>query len=106
MMIDRKFELGQVVATSGALGVLEEVYADNNSHLTPFECAMCFVMLHVQGKWGSICPEDAKLNEQAIKDKKNRGRVVSSYDLNDNAKIWVITEADRSTTTVLLPEEY
>ena len=87
------FALGQVVATPGALKACEE------ANQTPLE----FVSKHVAGDWGIVCKEDAELNNQALKE---GSRLLSAYETNNNQKIWVITEADRSATTLLLPEEY
>ena len=86
------FELGQVVATPGALDALEK-----NSQ-TPAE----FLSRHARGDWGSVCEEDAELNNQALID---GSRLLSSYSLKDDTKLWIITEADRSSSTLLLPEE-
>ena len=58
---------------------------------------------HARGDWGSVCEEDAELNNQALID---GSRLLSSYSLKDDTKLWIITEADRSSSTLLLPEEY
>jgi len=67
---------------------------------------------HVRGDWGDVCPEDAQANEEALQE---GARVLSAYVLSSPvgesetlapAKVWLITEADRSVTTILLPEEY
>lgn len=58
---------------------------------------------HLDGDWGDIDNEDKELNNAAL---VNGDRLVSSYNIRDDCKIWIITEADRSATTVLLPEEY
>lgn len=57
---------------------------------------------HATGDWGDIAEGDKGINEQAIKD---GSRIMSVYKLEDTT-LWIITEADRSTTTVLLPSEY
>ena len=88
-----KFELGTVVATPGALEALEK------NRQTPAE----FLSRHARGDWGSVCKEDAELNNQALID---GSRLLSSYSLKDGTKLWIITEADRSSSTLLLPEEY
>jgi len=64
---------------------------------------MQFVHRHVSGDWGDVCTDDASANEWAL---KNDGRILSSYKTKVGEKIWVITEADRSATTLLLPDEY
>ena len=87
------FMLGRVVATPGALTAMEQ------SRDAPAD----FVRRHERGDWGLVCPEDWARNDAALKDGL---RVVSSYTLKDGEKIWVITEADRAATTLLLPDEY
>lgn len=86
-------ELGFVVATPGALAALEE--ADQ----LPTE----FLTRHEAGDWGEVCPEDWQENELAIRE---AFRILSAYTLRTGVRIWIITDADRSATTVLLPEEY
>jgi hypothetical protein len=91
-----RFSLGQVVATPAALALLEETGE-------PFQK---FLNRHAVGDWGdALDPEDAALNEQALLD---GDRLLSSYKLagNDNQKLWIITESDRSVTTLLLPSDY
>ena len=89
-----RFSLGQVVATPGALRALEEAGQSPGD----------FLRRHAGGDWGIVCPEDKAANDAALKD---GSRVVSSYVLKDgDTKVWVITEADRSSTCILLPEEY
>jgi hypothetical protein len=87
------FELGQVVATRGAITALEE--ADQS----PEE----FLIRHVTGDWSNLPDEDQKENEFSV---EHGFRIFSSYLTNQNVKIWVITEADRSVTTLLRPHEY
>lgn len=95
MVAERKqlFRLGQVVATPDALAALEE--AD--------ESAMPLLCRHHSGDWGDLCDEDQQLNDEAVKD---GSRILSSYVLSTGQKVWIITEADRSSTCVLLPENY
>ena len=88
-----RFPLGRVVATPGALRVLEE--ANQNA----FE----FLAKHQAGDWGELCEEDKRENEFSV---RNGFRILSAYRTRNDVKIWVITEADRSATTLLLPEEY
>ena len=88
-----KFTLGRVVATPGALKALEE--ANQN----PFE----FLERHQAGDWGQLCEEDKKENEFSL---RNGFRILSAYRTRNNVKLWVITEADRSSTCLLLPCEY
>jgi hypothetical protein len=86
----RLFELGEVVATRGALATFGVI-----------GCAVLLVR-HASGDWGDLCAFDRRQNEQALKE---GSRLFSSYD-TPTGRCWVITEADRSVTTVLLPEEY
>ena len=87
------FVLGQVVATPGALAALEE------AGQTPAE----FLDRHRIGDWGELGEEDKQENELSV---QKGFRILSAYILNTGVKIWLITEADRSATTFLLPEEY
>jgi hypothetical protein len=89
----RLFSLGQIVATPGALSALEKAG----------QSASQFLVRHALGDWGDLCVEDKQANAEALQEKL---RLLSAYRLTDGTKIWVITEADRSVTTVLLPSEY
>ena len=94
-----KFQLGKIVATPTALQLLE------NLGLSP----TTFLSRHQNGDWGDICEEDKKLNNEAVKyegDSDRQQRTLSAYSLTATEKIWIITEHDRSSTTILLPEEY
>ena len=62
-----------------------------------------FLSRHLRGDWGDLCQEDKTENELGLKD---GFRLMSSYQVAQTEKLWVITEADRSVTTLLLPEEY
>ena len=88
-----KFPLGQLVATPGALDALER------TGQSPLE----FLSRHASGDWGEVCEADKKENDFSV---RNGFRLLSAYRLGDGTKIWIITEADRSATTILLPEEY
>jgi len=88
-----KFSLGQLVATPGALDALAE------SGQSPAD----FLSRHVRGDWGNVCDEDKQLNDEAL---VRRERVLSAYRTRKGIRIWVITEADRSSTCLFLPEEY
>jgi len=88
-----KFPLGQVVATPGALAALE------GSGQTALE----FITRHASGDWGELDEHDRRENERSLKE---GCRILSAYRLSSNVKIWIITEADRSSTTILLPDEY
>lgn len=88
------FDLGRVVGTPGAVVALIENDVDASE----------LVMRHALGFWGDLEPEDRLENERAL---DRGGRILSAYTLaTTGTKVWVITEADRSVTTLLLPEEY
>jgi hypothetical protein len=95
-MVDRVrplFSLGQCVATPGALAALEE------AGQMPAE----FLGRHQHGDWGDIHRDDTGANEQALKE---GARIFSVYRTSKGVKVWVITEADRASTCILLPDEY
>jgi hypothetical protein len=58
---------------------------------------------HARGDWGDVDAHDKRANDAAV---KQGTRIVSAYVLDDGTRVWIITEADRSSTTILLPEEY
>ncbi len=93
------FELGQIVATPGAL---EAMTHDQRGY---------YFTRHSIGDWGQVCGEDWKADDAAVED---GDRILSAYPINpakpckgfgDNT-LWIITECDRSVTTFLLPEDY
>jgi hypothetical protein len=86
------FSLGQVVVTPGALKLLEEVGEE----------PLCLLARHASGDWGDMDEHDRRENDLSL---KHGWRIVSSYSVGEE-HVWVITEADRSVTTLLLPEEY
>ena len=93
-MSDRPmFVLGQLVATPGALAKFEE------ARQRPME----FLARHLSGDWGDLGMEDRRANDDAV---AQGTRIPSAYHLDTGVKIWIITEADRSSTCILLPEEY
>jgi len=87
------FPSGQFVATPGALALLERVKK------SPLE----FLSRHLRGDWGDLCQEDKTENELSL---MHGCRLMSSYRVTDTEVLWVITEADHSVTTLLLPAEY
>jgi len=89
----QRFTLGQVVATPGVL----EAFA------TTVQSAKEFLDRRAAGDWGDVSNEDKKENDDSVIEDL---RILSAYHLRDGTKIWIITEADRSSTCVLLPEEY
>lgn len=89
-----RFPLGRIVATPGALEVLAATDTD----------PLALLSRHAAGDWGEVPPEDARENELSLRE---GFRIVSSYPVGeDGSKIWLITEADRSSTCLLLPSEY
>jgi len=88
-----KFELGQLSTTPGAL--------EEFGQIRILQC----LTRHANGDWGDLSDGDNKANDRALS-KKGDDRILSSYKLGENKTLWIITEADRSTTTALLPEEY
>ena len=102
-----RFALGQIVATPGALSLLQTLGFS----------AAALIGRHVHGDWGDCCTDDAATNEFAV---TRRMRLMSVYRLVDPVKladtprskrsdlptVWIISEADRSVTTLLLPEDY
>lgn len=87
------FTLGEVVATPGALDLLDRTATN----------ALDLLLRHQGGDWGSVPADDAAENQRSI---ETGCRILSSYFLNDTERLWIITEADRSATTLLLPDEY
>src|SRR3954447_17886799 len=88
-----RFTLGQVVMTPGA----------NEALVTAQQVPPEFLLRHVHGDWGELCAEDRRENERSL---RAGSRLLSAYRARREEKLWVITEWDRSVTTLLLPEEY
>jgi hypothetical protein len=89
-----RFQLGQLVVTRGV-----RAWATDEAKVLGLEEA---IVRHATGDWGVVSPGDAELNEEAL---RHGGRLLSAYVVADR-RIWIITEADRSATTLLFPEEY
>lgn len=87
------FSLGQVVGTPGALRALEVAEQSSSG----------FLARHETGDWGELCDEDKEENVFSVRE---GFRIMSVYKLQTDVKIWIITEWDRSVTTILLPEDY
>jgi len=87
-----RFPLGNIVSTPAALSLI------NAHNLSPFH----FLTLHQGGQWGIVPPDDARENELAL---ISGGQLLSVY-LVGKERLWVITDADRSITTLLLPDDY
>ncbi len=86
------FALGQTVATRGALAAMQQLKVSS----------LALLSRHQRGDWGNLDEEDKQSNDEALTD---GGRIFSAYTF-EAVKFWIITEADRSATTILLPEEY
>ncbi len=89
----KRFELGRLVATPGALEAMEEAG----------QMAREFLARHIAGDWGDLSEDDKRENDFSA---TRRLRILSAYHTRRGVKLWIITEADRSATTILLPEEY
>lgn len=89
----QRVPLGMIVSTPAALEALRKSGDDPGRFLTR----------HRQKDWGVVSADDKKANDDAM---ENGDRILSAYLLRNNVKIWIITEGDRSVTTILLPEEY
>lgn len=86
-----KFEAGQLAITPGA------------QNLIPAKEVQVALNRHVTGDWGDVCEEDQAQNDWAL---SNAARLISVYESGAGERFWIITEADRSSTTILLPSEY
>lgn len=87
------FSLGNIYLTPGAIEVLSQCGQDVSELLRR----------HVTGDWGDLCDEDKQANEDAL---QCGARIFSAYVVGNDEKLWIITEADRASTTVLRPDEY
>jgi len=93
LTLKAKFPLGRCVATPGALDALAAAGQEPSF----------FLDMHAVGEWGECGAEDAAANDEALMD---GSRILSVYHTLRGEKLWIITEADRSVTTLLLPDEY
>ena len=87
------FSLGQIVATPGAIEALKQAGEDPSALL----------IRHVHGDWGEVDKHDWNENNESL---RTGERIFSAYTLQNGTRLWIITEADRSVTTLLLPEDY
>lgn len=88
-----QFTTGQIVATPNSLQTMAEAGIE----------PITLLKRHLSGDWGDVHPDDAALNDYAV---KHAERILSSYTLTTGKRVWIITECDRSVTTFLLPEDY
>ena len=86
-----RFALGRLVITSNACGLLNRI-----------DVSRCLIR-HMNGDWGELCAEDKAENEFSL---EKGFRILSSYRDRNSIGFWIITEADRSATTILLPDDY
>jgi hypothetical protein len=87
------FQVGQLVMTRSVADLVERAGLDPTPYL----------LRHLACDWGDICDADRKLNNRAV---RGGDRLFSSYNLPGDMKLWIITECDRSATTMLLPSDY
>jgi hypothetical protein len=87
------FALGLIVATPGAIEAMSAAATNGFEYLTR----------HVLGDWGDLSQDDKRENELSVRE---GFRILSAYTLRTGVKIWIITEADRTSTCFLLPSEY
>lgn len=88
-----RFPAGQLVMTAGVNDLVQQ------GRLNPVP----YLRRHLDGDWGDLCDDDRRSNDAAL---KSGDRLFSSYQVTPTLKLWIITEWDRSVTTLLLPEEY
>ena len=91
-----KFPLGQIVWTRG----VNDLVAENEAFA---KFVWSSLLRHANCDWGCVPPEDAEENNLSLKE---GFRLLSAYEMEGLPKIWIISEADRSVTTVLFPDEY
>ncbi len=89
-----RFAAGQVVMTAG----VDELVRQGRLNPTPY------LRRHLHGDWGDLSGDDRRLNDAALA--SGEDRLFSSYQVMPDLKLWIITEWDRSVTTLLLPSEY
>lgn len=89
-----RFRAGQLVMTAGVNDLVQR------GALNPVP----YLRRHLDGDWGDLCDDDRRQNDVALK--SGEDRLFSSYQVTSDLKLWIITEWDRSVTTLLLPEEY
>jgi len=91
IVLNSRFPLGSLVATPNALAAL-----------TDWDLQVA-LQRHAAGDWGDLCNQDKEANSTAL---LRGGRLLSAFHGQNGTKFWIITEADRSATTILLPEDY
>ena len=91
VLLQGKFPAGQLVITPGAMEAV------------PCDDVVKALKRHLSGDWGDLCPRDREENDLSLKEGY---RLLSAYVTGSGTKFWIITEGDRSVTTILLPDEY
>lgn len=94
LIIQPRFQPGKLLITRGAEEQLKK------HHVNP----LTYVERHLSGDWGDLCESDKRQNDSALK--TGEDRIFSSYRISETLTLWIITEYDRSVTTILLPSEY
>lgn len=89
-----RFSPGAMVMTEGVENLISEGRLNPNAYLRR----------HIGGDWGDLSEDDRRLNDAALK--SGQDRLFSSYQVDPNLTLWIITERDRSVTTLMLPSEY
>lgn len=87
------FSLGRLIATAGVHALVQEGRINPSFYLNR----------HLSGDWGDLCDDDRRSNDYAL---ENGQQILSSYKVAPDLTLWIITEWDRSATTLLFPEEY
>ena len=106
-----RFPLGRLFATPGVVALVAEIGIEGRPYSVqvaagdelPMSRLLPFLRRHVAGDWGDVSAEDWKANDEALAAGE---RLLSAYVVRPGERLWIITEADRSSTTVLLPDEY
>lgn len=109
--LNLRFAMGRLFVTSGALTLLRRLakqgkpYSVQESEETsdPLALVLPYIGRHSASDWGDLTAEDLDANEDAL---VTGARLLSAYELPNKERLWIITEADRQSTTVLLPSEY
>lgn len=89
-----RFSTGQVAMTRSVAALVQQGCLDPAQYLSR----------HLSGDWGDLSDSDRRENDAALR--SGEGRLFSSYEIADDEKLWIITEWDRSVTTLMLPSEY
>ena len=97
-MADQLFPLGRISMTTNLQGRIQEANPEGWE-----EELQGLIRRHISGDWGDLDEEDKQENQSSL---ERGSRIFSAYNVSEDLRVWVITEADRSSTTCLLPEDY